>query len=80
MSEIPAASTNHSNENEASLTEKNNTQDELNNVVISVEWLETGIAEILISFIEDRPYNKKWCQKAMAEFGRTQMMSVFHLI
>lgn len=67
-------------ENEAELSESLNTQDELNNVGVSVEWLRPDVAEINITFIEKKSYNKKWCQKAMAEFGRTQMMSIFHLI
>lgn len=80
MTTTPAAASSDQPGNEAELSETNSTQEELKNVAITIDWSQPGVAEILISFIEERPYNKKWCQKAMAEFGRTQMMSVFHLI
>lgn len=57
-----------------------NASNELTNVDMQVQWFAPNVAQITISFIKEKSFNRKWCEKAMSEFGRTQMMSVFHLI
>lgn len=55
-------------------------QDEIENVKFQIEEQSRDELVVTISFVKERIFNRRWSEKAMAEFSRAQMMNMFALI